>query len=209
MTTRCRSSSTLSTGRHSSRPGSWPVNSGNPQRRDRRHPGQRAVSRRTPHAQAHRRRKWLTAKAVFGLWPANSVGDDVVVLTEPAESGVRNRESPSDAPRSTIPDSPFPIPCIFAPASRQTVDRPDFCLADFIAPKAAANGTGSVHSRSLQASASTRMWPVSKPRTTTTTPSCSRRWPTVWPKHWPSACINACVPNSGPMSTTKHSTTKP
>ncbi len=27
MTTRCRSSSTLSTGRHSSRPGSWPVNS--------------------------------------------------------------------------------------------------------------------------------------------------------------------------------------
>ncbi|NEK78373.1 MAG: dihydropteroate synthase, partial [Xanthomonas perforans] len=37
--------------------------------------------------------KWLTAKAVFGLWPANSVGDDVVVLTEPAESGIGNRES--------------------------------------------------------------------------------------------------------------------
>ncbi|NEK69379.1 MAG: dihydropteroate synthase, partial [Xanthomonas perforans] len=36
--------------------------------------------------------KWLTAKAVFGLWPANSVGDDVVVLTEPAESGIGNRE---------------------------------------------------------------------------------------------------------------------
>ncbi|UXA52756.1 methionine synthase [Xanthomonas prunicola] len=80
--------------------------------------------------------KWLTAKAVFGLWPANAVGDDVVVLTEPAESGIGNRESQGDA---LAPD-----PCRFSiPHSlhflRQQVDkpvdRPDFCLADFIAPK--------------------------------------------------------------------------
>lgn len=80
--------------------------------------------------------KWLTAKAVFGLWPANSVGDDVVVLTEPAESGVRNRESPSDAP--ALDHSRFSIPHSLHFLRQQVdkpVDRPDFCLADFIAPK--------------------------------------------------------------------------
>ncbi|WP_410970922.1 vitamin B12 dependent-methionine synthase activation domain-containing protein, partial [Salmonella sp. SAL04269] len=29
------------------------------------------------------REKWLTAKAAFGLWPANSVGDDVEVFLPP------------------------------------------------------------------------------------------------------------------------------
>ncbi|MBD9436051.1 methionine synthase [Pseudoxanthomonas sp. PXM03] len=57
--------------------------------------------------------KWLTAKAVFGLWPANSVGDDV----ELQHAGTTER-------------------LYFL---RQQVDkpaeRPDFCLADFIAPK--------------------------------------------------------------------------
>ncbi|MEZ0473699.1 methionine synthase [Luteimonas salinilitoris] len=59
--------------------------------------------------------KWLTAKAVFGLWPAHSRGDDVVL--DPGEGD--------------------PITLHFL---RQQVDkppeRPDFCLADFIAPKA-------------------------------------------------------------------------
>ncbi|MFB9118223.1 methionine synthase, partial [Xanthomonas arboricola pv. corylina] len=80
--------------------------------------------------------KWLTAKAVFGLWPANAVGDDVVVLTEPAESGIGNRESQGDA---SAPDhSPFSIPHSLHFLRQQVdkpVDRPDFCLADFIAPK--------------------------------------------------------------------------
>lgn len=154
--------------------------------------------------------KWLTAKAVFGLWPANSVGDDVVVLTEPAESGVRNRESPSDAP--ALDHSRFSIPHSLHFLRQQVdkpVDRPDFCLADFIAPKSSGKRDWIGAFAVTAGIGIDRMWPVSKPRTTTTTPSCSRRWPTVWPKHWPSACINACVPNSGPMSTTKHSTTKP
>ncbi len=59
--------------------------------------------------------RWLTAKAVFGLWPANSVGDDVEV---------------------SFPDSDGKTMLRFL---RQQVDkpveRPDFCLADFIAPK--------------------------------------------------------------------------
>lgn len=80
--------------------------------------------------------KWLTAKAVFGLWPANAVGDDVVVLTEPAESGIGNRESQGDA---SAPDhSRFSIPHSLHFLRQQVdkpLDRPDFCLADFIAPK--------------------------------------------------------------------------
>jgi len=85
--------------------------------------------------------KWLTAKAVFGLWPANSVGDDVEVsLPPPAGEGARGADGGKAA------DSPPPQP---SPAGgggsallhflRQQVDkpveRPDFCLADFIAPK--------------------------------------------------------------------------
>ncbi|MBB6258092.1 methionine synthase [Xanthomonas arboricola pv. zantedeschiae] len=80
--------------------------------------------------------KWLTAKAVFGLWRANADGDDVVVLTEPAESGIGNRESQGDA---SAPDhSRFSIPHSLHFLRQQVdkpVDRPDFCLADFIAPK--------------------------------------------------------------------------
>ncbi|MBB5879781.1 5-methyltetrahydrofolate--homocysteine methyltransferase [Xanthomonas arboricola] len=80
--------------------------------------------------------KWLTAKAVFGLWPANAVGDDVVVLTDPAESGIGNRESQGDP---SAPDhSRFSIPHSLHFLRQQVdkpIDRPDFCLADFIAPK--------------------------------------------------------------------------
>ncbi|MFA0923070.1 methionine synthase [Xanthomonas fragariae] len=80
--------------------------------------------------------KWLTAKAVFGLWPANSVGDDVELLTEPAESGIGNRESQ----RSTqaLDHSRFSTPHSLHFLRQQVdkpIDRPDFCLADFIAPK--------------------------------------------------------------------------
>lgn len=58
--------------------------------------------------------KWLTAKAVFGLWPANANVDDVLVDTGAGK----------------------PVALHFL---RQQVDkpieRPDFCLADFIAPQ--------------------------------------------------------------------------
>ncbi|NYZ64147.1 methionine synthase [Luteimonas deserti] len=57
--------------------------------------------------------KWLTAKAVFGLWPAHSVGDDVVLRHEGGEATLHFLRQQVDKP----------------------VERPDFCLADFIAPK--------------------------------------------------------------------------
>ena len=59
------------------------------------------------------REHWLTAKAVFGLWPANSVGDDVVVDTGDGSTTLHFLRQQVDKP----------------------VERPDFCLADFIAPK--------------------------------------------------------------------------
>ena len=59
--------------------------------------------------------KWLTAKGVFGLWPASRVGDDIEVRDE------------AGAALATVH------------FLRQQVDkppgRPDFCLSDFIAPK--------------------------------------------------------------------------
>ena len=58
--------------------------------------------------------RWLTAKGVFGLWPANSVGDDVVVdLGDGSTQTLHFLRQQVDKP----------------------VDRPDFCLADFIAPQ--------------------------------------------------------------------------
>ncbi|PPT30410.1 methionine synthase [Xanthomonas arboricola] len=80
--------------------------------------------------------KWLTAKAVFGLWPANSVGDDVeVVLTDHRDSanGIGDSQQPG---QSQIPNAQSRQLLHFLRQQvDKPVDRPDFCLADFIAPK--------------------------------------------------------------------------
>ena len=60
--------------------------------------------------------KWLTARAVVGLWPAHGVGDDVVV---------------SDAG----PDASGTTLHFLRQQADKPPERPDFCLADFIAPK--------------------------------------------------------------------------
>ncbi|MDH7451664.1 methionine synthase [Luteimonas composti] len=57
--------------------------------------------------------KWLTARGVFGLWPAASVGDDVLVRHDGGAERLHFLRQQVDKP----------------------VDRPDFCLADFIAPQ--------------------------------------------------------------------------
>ena len=56
--------------------------------------------------------KWLRASGVIGFWPANSVGDDVLVREGHAETPLHFLRQQVDKP----------------------VERPDFCLADFIAP---------------------------------------------------------------------------
>ncbi|MGN7725055.1 methionine synthase [Luteimonas sp. 22616] len=93
--------------------------------------------------------KWLTAKAVFGLWPANSIGDDVEVRAVPPPLQGEGRggdgvSAGSDVSGSNLNPSP-PNPPLEGEGLttlhflRQQVDkpveRPDFCLADFIAPK--------------------------------------------------------------------------
>ena len=57
--------------------------------------------------------RWLQAKAVVGLWPAQAVGDDVVVQAGDAPVTLHFLRQQVDKP----------------------ADRPDFCLADFIAPR--------------------------------------------------------------------------
>ena len=79
--------------------------------------------------------KWLTAKAVFGLWPANSVGDDVLVDVGAAEAAT----GLSASTEVGVAASAAPTGAVTLHFLRQQVDkpveRPDFCLADFIAPK--------------------------------------------------------------------------
>ena len=57
--------------------------------------------------------RWLTAKAVFGLWPAQRVGDDVRVEVDGQSTLLHFLRQQVDKP----------------------VERPDVCLADFIAPE--------------------------------------------------------------------------
>jgi 5-methyltetrahydrofolate--homocysteine methyltransferase len=63
--------------------------------------------------------KWLTARAVIGFWPANNSGDDVVLYTA------------ADGARTTLETVHF-----LRQQADKPVERPNLCLADFVAPKA-------------------------------------------------------------------------
>ncbi|MFK3649866.1 methionine synthase [Lysobacter enzymogenes] len=83
--------------------------------------------------------KWIQAKAVFGLWPANAVGDDVVLdLRDPQPATQDAHRFAEPAPRPVESRLPNPESVTLHFLRQQVdkpVDRPDFCLADFIAPK--------------------------------------------------------------------------
>ncbi|TXI46326.1 MAG: methionine synthase [Lysobacter sp.] len=82
--------------------------------------------------------KWLTAKGAFGLWPANSVGDDVVVYSSAPHAGEGacndaeppSPPSPASGGRREVATLHFLRQQVDKP-----VDRPNFCLADFVAPQ--------------------------------------------------------------------------
>lgn len=57
--------------------------------------------------------KWLSAHGVIGLFPAQSVGDDIEVSTDEGAVMLHHLRQQVDKP----------------------VERPDFCLSDFVAPK--------------------------------------------------------------------------
>jgi 5-methyltetrahydrofolate--homocysteine methyltransferase len=58
--------------------------------------------------------KWLTAKAVVGFWPAQRIGDDVEIEADGKPVMLHHLRQQADKP----------------------AERPNLCLADFIAPKA-------------------------------------------------------------------------
>jgi 5-methyltetrahydrofolate--homocysteine methyltransferase len=62
--------------------------------------------------------KWLTANAVIGLYPANAVGDDIEIYAD------ESRGEPS-----------MVLHCL-RQQTKKAADRYNFCLADFVAPKA-------------------------------------------------------------------------
>jgi 5-methyltetrahydrofolate--homocysteine methyltransferase len=62
--------------------------------------------------------KWLRPRAVIGLWPANTVGDDIEVFADETRKGVR-----------------AVIHTLRQQMARDRKDRPNLALADFLAPK--------------------------------------------------------------------------
>jgi 5-methyltetrahydrofolate--homocysteine methyltransferase len=61
--------------------------------------------------------KWLTANGVIGLFPANSVGDDIEIYTDEARSQVAMRFHN------------------LRQQAQRPAGKPNYCLADFVAPK--------------------------------------------------------------------------
>ncbi len=62
-------------------------------------------------------KKWLEARAVIGFWPANADGDDIVIWKDEKRSAEMAR-----------------IPMLRQQMDRRDSGRPNFCLADFLAP---------------------------------------------------------------------------
>ncbi|HEV7489508.1 MAG TPA: methionine synthase [Rhodanobacteraceae bacterium] len=72
--------------------------------------------------------KWLRARGVIGLWPANSTGDDVEIYSAPSQQAAAEPQAKEE--RKRVATLRFLRQQVDKPA-----ERPDFCLADFIAPK--------------------------------------------------------------------------
>ena len=127
------------------------------------------------HAQALLKRivaeKLLTARGVYGFWPANAEGDDIAVYKD-------------DSRRVTV--ARFHMLRQQEPIAD---GRPNRSLADFVAPREShVSWTTSAPSPSRPASAPTRSQKTTSANTTTTTRSSSRRWPIGWPRRSRSTC---------------------
>ncbi|MBA3660175.1 MAG: methionine synthase [Gammaproteobacteria bacterium] len=61
---------------------------------------------------------WITANAVIGFFPANSIGDDIEIYTDESRTEVLNRF------------------CMLRQQTRKATGKFNHCLADFVAPKA-------------------------------------------------------------------------
>ncbi|GLQ51156.1 methionine synthase [Dyella flava] len=65
--------------------------------------------------------RWLTARGVIGFWPAHSIGDDIEITT--AKNLARSGKQTGARLHHLRQQAEKPV------------ERPDFCLSDFIAPK--------------------------------------------------------------------------
>jgi 5-methyltetrahydrofolate--homocysteine methyltransferase len=72
------------------------------------------------------RGRWLTASGVFGLWPANSAGDDIEIYDCPNKLGTPVREK-RDRVLMTWHN--------LRQQNQKPPGNPNQCLADFVAPK--------------------------------------------------------------------------
>ncbi len=80
--------------------------------------------------------RWLTANAVFGLFPANAVGDDIEIY-EVDERSPRKGDAAGDPTASPLP-SRSQVAMTWHNLRQQTKKPesiPNYCLADFVAPK--------------------------------------------------------------------------
>ncbi|MFN3841724.1 MAG: methionine synthase [Rehaibacterium terrae] len=79
--------------------------------------------------------KWLTAKAVVGIWPAWSEGDDVIIGPRDDASGraVDAAAAPA-APGSPVPGLRSRLFFLRQQADKPAGERANLCLADFVAP---------------------------------------------------------------------------
>jgi 5-methyltetrahydrofolate--homocysteine methyltransferase len=86
--------------------------------------------------------KWLRAKAVIGFWPASRIGDDIELYRDSGLGTRDSQEQPSPARgggQASIASAGGGNDLIMLHHLRQQADkpseRPNLCLADFIAPK--------------------------------------------------------------------------
>jgi Vitamin B12 dependent methionine synthase, activation domain len=154
--------------------------------------------------------RWLAASGVMGLYPANSVGDDIeIYLDETRAEVAMTWHGLRQQTEKTAVDG---------------VMRPSRCLADFIAPKTLTPelNTGLQAKMipkkilkqvkfpitlpflpSQQAWALKRKKSTSRTTTTITRPSCSKRWLTAWPRPLRNACTSGCGRTYGAMQPTR------
>ena len=125
----------------------------------------------------HRARSCSRARGVYGLFPANAVGDDVELYTDDGARRRARRASTSCASRRRKDDGE---PAAASPTSSRRSEH-----GPARSPRR--------RSRSPPASASRSCATASAPSTTTTTRSWPRRWPTGWPRRSPSACTSGCA----------------
>ena len=122
--------------------------------------------------------KLLTARALYGFFPANAICDDVELYKDDRRAEVKAK-----------------LHFLRQQANREGSE-PCRSLADFVAPKS----TGLrdyVGAFAVTSGIGLKEVDGSLPRasTTTTTRSWRRRWPTGWQKHLPNACTSECVMN--------------